>query len=157
MRSLSQLVTSNNALERTVNHRGALCHCEWVSRPAAQLGLLDVMWKRRRSIFALVALVAVLACSPKRESPAQFSGAWKIEGRPAALELKLSPDGGCELTVYTHLEGLGGECTYSIKGQTLTLLQKDQAPWVLRYDAQQQTMSIQVGESNGKLIRIAKQ
>jgi hypothetical protein len=29
---------SNNTLERTVNHRGALCHCEWASCPAAQLG-----------------------------------------------------------------------------------------------------------------------
>jgi len=28
----------NNALERTVNHRGALCLCERVSCPAAQLG-----------------------------------------------------------------------------------------------------------------------
>jgi hypothetical protein len=27
---------SNNALERTVNHRGALCLCESASWPAAQ-------------------------------------------------------------------------------------------------------------------------
>jgi hypothetical protein len=29
---------SNNALERTENHHGALCRCEWASFPAAQLG-----------------------------------------------------------------------------------------------------------------------
>ena len=29
-------VTANNALERTVNYRGALCLCEWVSYPAAK-------------------------------------------------------------------------------------------------------------------------
>jgi hypothetical protein len=28
----------DNALERTVNHRGALCLCESASWPAAQLG-----------------------------------------------------------------------------------------------------------------------
>jgi hypothetical protein len=30
-------MTSNNAFERTVNHRGARCHCESASLPAAQL------------------------------------------------------------------------------------------------------------------------
>jgi hypothetical protein len=31
-------VLSNNALERTVKHRGALCMCEAAAWPAAQLG-----------------------------------------------------------------------------------------------------------------------
>ena len=31
-------VRPNKSLERTVNHRGALCHCESASWPAAQLG-----------------------------------------------------------------------------------------------------------------------
>jgi hypothetical protein len=34
----AQCVQSNNALERTVKERGALCHCESASCPAAQLG-----------------------------------------------------------------------------------------------------------------------
>jgi hypothetical protein len=35
---LSFNMRSNNALERTVNHPGALCHCESASCPAARLG-----------------------------------------------------------------------------------------------------------------------
>jgi hypothetical protein len=31
------VVMSNNALERTLNHRGALCLCEWASCPALNL------------------------------------------------------------------------------------------------------------------------
>lgn len=31
-------MTSHNTLERTVNHPGALCHCESASCPAAQFG-----------------------------------------------------------------------------------------------------------------------
>jgi hypothetical protein len=34
----SHRAMSNNALERIVNHRGALCLCESASWPAAQLG-----------------------------------------------------------------------------------------------------------------------
>ena len=36
--AMREVMTSNNAFEPTTNHRGALCHCESASRPAAQLG-----------------------------------------------------------------------------------------------------------------------